>query len=108
LFALGIAWTIAAFGVFFRDLTNLTQFFTMILMYASGVFYSAQRIPAPMWRFLRFNPLLLTIELARDVTLWDRPVSWKLLIYLYISGALTCYAGFVVFRRLKSAFADVL
>ncbi|HEY4301550.1 MAG TPA: ABC transporter permease [Candidatus Didemnitutus sp.] len=108
LFCLGIGWFISALGVFFRDVGQLTGFLTMVLMYASAVFFSADRIPAAFWKVLRFNPLLLAIELSRDAALWHRPVNLRYLGYLYASSLLACYLGHLAFRRMKPAFADVL
>ncbi|MDB6093572.1 MAG: sugar transporter permease [Verrucomicrobia bacterium] len=108
LFSLGLAWIAAAFGVFLRDLTQIMQFITLVLMYASAVFYPAQKIPAAIWEYLRFNPLLLSIELSRNAVLWDRSLNGRHLAYLYLVGIGVCFLGSVVFRRLKPAFADVL
>jgi lipopolysaccharide transport system permease protein len=108
LVALGTAWLFSALGVFFRDLGQLMQFLTMALMYASAVFYSAAKIPPAMWVFLRFNPVLLAIELSRDAALWQRPLNIHYLVYLYAFGLISCYLGHLAFRRMKPAFADVL
>lgn len=108
LLLLGLAWLFAAIGVFFRDIGQVMQFFTMALMFSSAVFYSAGKIPAEAWTFLRFNPVLLAIELARDATLWHRPINSHHLLYLYAAAIVCCYVGHFAFRRMKPAFADVL
>jgi lipopolysaccharide transport system permease protein len=80
-------------------------------MYSSAVFYSAARISslAPTaWTVLRFNPVLLAIELTRDAALWHQPMNFRHLGYLYVCGFVTCWLGYVLFRKLKPAFADVL
>jgi len=105
---LGISWVVSAFGVFFRDIGQIMQFFSLTLMFASAIFYSAQKIPAEAWVFMRFNPVLLAIELARDAALWARPLNFHHLAYLYIAGLCSCYVGHFTFKRLKPAFADVL
>jgi lipopolysaccharide transport system permease protein len=106
--ALGMSWTIAAFGVFLRDLSQLTNFLTLALMYASAVFYSTQKIPHALWQILRFNPLLLAVTEARNAVLWNQPVNLLHVAYLYGVGFAACYFGHLIFRRLKPAFADVL
>ena len=106
--ALGMSWTIAAFGVFLRDLSQLTNFLTLALMYASAVFYSTQKIPHALWQILRFNPLLLAVTEARNAVLWNQPVNLLHVAYLYVVGFAACYLGHLIFRRLKPAFADVL
>ena len=108
LLAMGIAWLFSALGVFFRDIGQIVQFLTNVLMFASAVFYSAQKIPAAAWIYMRFNPVLLAIELARDATLWGRPLNYHHLAYLYLAGFAACYLGDLAFRRMKPAFADVL
>lgn len=108
LLCLGLAWFFSALGVFFRDIGQVMQFLTMALMFSSAVFNSAQRFPPAAWTFLRFNPVLLAIDLARDAALWQRPINFNHLGYVYAVGLIACYLGHLAFSRMKPAFADVL
>ena len=111
LLMLGVCWFFSALGVFFRDTGQILQFITMALMFSSAVFYPAARIIAgspAAWAVLRFNPILLAIELARDAALWSRPLNFHHLTYLYAVSLATCYLGYAVFQKMKPAFADVL
>lgn len=107
LLGLGTCWFFSALGVFFRDIGQVMQFLTMALMWASGVFFSAQKFPAA-WVYLRFNPLLLAIDLTRDAALWARPLNYHHLGYLYLTGFMACVLGHLAFKKMKPAFADVL
>jgi lipopolysaccharide transport system permease protein len=101
----------SAVGVFFRDIGQLMQFLTMALMFSSAVFYPAAKVAAnspAAWSVLRFNPVLLAIELARDAALWSRPLNFHHLLYLYAFGLVASVAGYSAFCRMKPAFADVL
>lgn len=108
LLALGLGWLISALGVFLRDIGQITDFLSVVLMYASVVFFPPERIPARVWVFLRFNPVALAVDLSRHALLWDLPLNTAHLLYLYACGILTFLAGHAVFIRLKPAFADVL
>ncbi|HEY4248065.1 MAG TPA: ABC transporter permease [Lacunisphaera sp.] len=108
LFCLGIAWFLSAVGVFLRDVGQLIQFLTMVLMYASAVFFPTTTISPSFWIFLRFNPILLAIGLARNTALWAQPINYHHLIYLYFSGFVCCWLGHIAFKKMKPAFADVL
>ncbi len=108
LLALGIAWFVAAAGVFFRDIVQVVGFLSMVLMFASAVFYPASSIPPPAWTILKFNPILLAIELVRDAVMWNRPIDLVHLGYVAGSGVVAALVGYKVFRRLAPAFADVL
>lgn len=107
LMSLGLGWLLSAIGVFFRDINQIILFLTQAMMWASGIFYTAAKYPLA-WPYLRFNPLLLAVELTRDAVLWHRPVNLTHLGYLYGISLLTCYLGYAAFRKLKPAFADVL
>ena len=107
LLGLGTSWFFSALGVFFRDIGQVMQFLSMALMWASGVFFSAQKFPAA-WVYLRFNPLLLAIDLTRDAALWARPLNYHHLGYLYLTGFMACVLGHLAFKKMKPAFADVL
>ncbi|BET69626.1 ABC transporter permease [Opitutales bacterium ASA1] len=109
--ALGLAWLIAALGVFFRDVGQLVSVLITALMFASAIFYPVERVQthAPAaWQFLRFNPLLHLVDMARDVVLWQRAVDPWNLVAVNIAGVIFAVIGFAVFTRLKPAFADVL
>lgn len=108
LILLGLNWFFSALGVFMRDIAQIMQFLSLALMFSSAVFYSAHKIPAVAWSVLRFNPVLLTIEQARDAVLWHRALNPGDLVYLYACGVIVCYVGHASFRRMKSAFPDVL
>ena len=107
LFSVGVAWILAALGVFLRDLGPFMQFFTQILTFMSGVFYSLNRLPGT-FAFLRFNPIMVVIESSRNVVLWHIAPTSGDLIYLGVVGGLTCLAGHVLFSALKPVFADVV
>lgn len=107
LLGLGVAWFLSALGVFLRDIGQIMQFISTALMWASAVFFTAQKYPAA-WVYLRFNPMLLAIDLTRDAVLWNRPLNYHHLAYLYAAGFAMCWLGHLTFRRMKPAFADVI
>ncbi len=108
LLSLGVAWLVSALGAFLRDLNQVTQFVSMALLFASAVFYPMDVIPSAGWQVLRFNPMLLAIELARDAMLWQEALNFRHLAYLYLIGGGAAFGGLAVFRRLKPTFADVI
>ena len=106
--SLGIGWLLASLGVFFRDIAQLTQFLGMVLLYASGVFYSVGKIPEIYWNFLKLNPVLHIVDQLRQAILWQEIPDRDILIMLWISSLVVFQTGYWVFRRLRSDFADGL
>lgn len=108
LLTLGIGWFLAALGVFFRDVAQITQVVSQILLYASAVFYSTSLIGPFAWQFLKWNPLLHTIELGRQALLWHQPLNLHHLLYTWVVGLTACILGRWFFQKTKRAFADVI
>lgn len=108
LLSLGLAWLLSALGVFFRDIGPATGFLSMAIMFSSAVFYPTHSIPPEAWRILKFNPLIHAIELSRETALWNLPMNFTQLGYLYGVGLAVLILGYWTFYKLRPAFADVL
>jgi lipopolysaccharide transport system permease protein len=106
----GLCLLLAAFGVFFRDISQMVPFVSNIIMWASAVIYPISRIRAypPIWAVLKWNPFLQTVQLARCALLWHQPINLKCLGYTYAAGAAIFFAGSWFFKKTQSAFADVI
>ena len=104
----GLAWLLAALGVFYRDLAQAMPFVAQIIMYSSAVFYPVSRITGGLWVVLKWNPFLQTVVLAREAVLWNLPISLRALGYTYAAGLASLAVGRWVFRKLRPAFADVI
>ncbi len=107
LLSLGMGWILAAVGVFVRDMVPLMQFFSILLMFMSAVFYSGDQIPHA-FAFLRLSPVLIVIETGRAALLWHIQPAAGTLVYLGIVSVMTCIFGHAFFCAVKSAFADVV
>ncbi len=110
LLCVGLGWLLAALGVFFRDITQITTFISLVVLYASAVFYSPQTVQTypDLWMILKWNPVLHTIDLARQTVLWQQPVDLLTLGYTWICGLFFTAVGWMVFRAARPAFSDVL
>jgi lipopolysaccharide transport system permease protein len=106
--ALGAALLLSSLGVFLRDIQYAVGPISMVLMYASAVFFSTNMIPPAIWAFLKYNPLIHVIEQARAVLLWHQPLQWEGLAYSFVFGLALLALGLVTFKKLKPAFADVI
>jgi lipopolysaccharide transport system permease protein len=108
LFALGIAWFLAAAGVFVRDLVHVMPVFSQILMFLSPVVYPAELVPHQFRWIVLVNPLAPMIENLRAALLpgvgpdW---FSWSVTLAVGIAAAIL---GLSFFLKGKEEFADVL
>lgn len=105
--SLGLAWLLAAFGVYLRDLTQITPHISMIMMFTAPIVYPRSMVPVQFQWLLSINPLTLPVEMAREL-LFEGVVDFSGLPgYLCVAIALML-AGRLVFERLRVGFADVL
>ena len=108
LMALGLAWALASIGVFVRDLSQVVAFVTTAAMFGSAVMYPVALIPDNFYVWLRFNPLLQLVDLARRVLLGHQPIIWTHLGYVYACALVSLLVGHVCFLLLRRSFAEVI
>ena len=111
LLSLGIAWLLAAAGVFLRDIGQLSAFVVTMLLFASAVMFPATMIAQrseKLWAVLRLNPLLQIVDLARNVVLWHQPMPLEWLAYVYACALVVFAGGAMFFALLRRSFAEVI
>jgi lipopolysaccharide transport system permease protein len=108
LMCLGVSWALCAIGVFYRDLDHTTPFIATAVMYGSAILYSLSRVPTSIARVLQLNPLVVIINEARRVTLWNLPLEFNFLGYSYLISGLIFISGLTLFNRVRPYFAEVI
>lgn len=104
----GLAWLLAALGVFFRDIGQMIGVAMSVLMFLSPVFYPASAAPAMAQQFLYLNPLTFPMEELRVVLiLGHQPDWWHWTIYFGVA-IVVAVAGMWLFQKTRPAFADVI
>ena len=105
---LGIAWMLAAIGVFLRDVSQTISMLTTVLMFLSPVFYPVSAVPEEFRPFIMSNPLTFIIEQAREVLIWGHLPNWLGLGLYTIAAIAVAWIGFILFQKTRKGFADVL
>jgi lipopolysaccharide transport system permease protein len=106
--SLGVAWFLAALGVFVRDIGQVTGVFTTVLMFLSAVFYPLSALPEAYQVLLKLNPLVLIIIESRKVLVFGSLPDWFSIGIALLVGFSIATAGFWWFQRTRKGFADVL
>ncbi len=107
LFALGLAYFVAAWGVFIKDMSQIVPVFVQMLLFLSPVFYPVEAVPTPLQPLYLHNPLGAVIESLRDAAV-AQPIDWAAWSVALGVGALAFMAGHAFFQRSREEFADVL
>lgn len=106
--SLGVAWFLAALGVYIRDIRQITTVLTTVLMFLSAIFYPISALPEKYQFWLRLNPLVLIIAESRKVLIYGSLPDWSWLGVSTLIGLGIAFAGFWWFQKTRKGFADVL
>lgn len=106
--ALGVSWALAALGVYFRDISQITGVLTTALLFTSTAIVPFSALsPNVRWLF-QLNPLSFIIDQARAVTLWGSVPDWGGLALYTVCATAVAYLGYCAFIATRRGFADVL
>ncbi len=105
---LGVAWILAALGVYLRDIAQLTGLVSMLLMFLSPVLYPVSALPEPYRFWIGFNPLTLPLESTREALMFGRWPDWAALGLYTLAALAVAGAGYWWFQKSRKGFADVI
>jgi len=105
----GLGYLAAGLTVFLRDVPQTLGVLINLWFYATPIIYPASMIPEG-WRDWVFwlNPMTAIVEVHRDLILKGEVQHWGEWGAATVVSAVVFYAGLLVYRRLRPAFADVL
>ena len=107
--SLGVAWFLASFCVYARDLTQLVPVALSLLMLLTPIFYPLSSVPKEFRDVYQFsNPLAVLVENARNVLLYGKQPEPIPLLLVTLASWVVMQLGFAWFMKTKRGFADVL
>jgi len=108
LFTAGVAWFLAALGVFVRDLGQINGFLLTLWFFLTPICYPETSLPPAAVPLLAKNPLFALVRGYREILLEGRVPSFGPLWKLWLVAFLTCVAGHAWFYKLRKSFADII
>jgi len=108
LFSLGLAWFIAAFGVYVRDIGQVIAPLTTALMFLSPVFYPASALPEWIRPLATYSPIAFSIETVREAVIFGRLPAAASFAVATAAGIVVAGLGLAFFQKTRKGFADVL
>lgn len=108
LFALGLAWFLAALGVYVRDVAQIIQPIMTALMFLSAVFFPLSALPDWLEPAMAFNPIISAVEMVRNALVFGILPDVVNLLAGTAAGLFVAVLGLMFFRKTRHGFADVL
>lgn len=104
----GLAWLLAALGVFVRDTAQFMGMVTTLMLFLSPIFYPLSTLPPELQPWLMLNPLTLPVEAVRAALIWGTPLPWSALGWYSLVAAAVAVLGWAFFARTRPGFADAV
>lgn len=104
----GISFALAAFGVFVRDMRDVVQLASVVLIFMLPVVYLPGAEPDALATVIRVNPWTAMVHCYQDIFAFGRiahPWDW---VGFAAGSALACSAGYRIYRRTQPLFGDLV
>ena len=95
---IGVGLILAVLNTYFSDVGHIYSIFTLILIYASALFYPMEIVPADIQMIFTLNPLYIAITCFRDTILYGIFPDISSLLYLAMFSVMVFAVGFLLFR----------
>lgn len=105
----GLGYLTAGLTVFLRDIPQTLGVILNLWFYLTPIVYPLSVIPAE-WRGWIFwlNPMAAITEVYRELILTGEVIHWGEWITASLVALVVFYVGFLLYRKMRPAFADVL
>jgi lipopolysaccharide transport system permease protein len=104
----GVAFALSALGAFVRDVRDIVQLSSIVLIFLMPIVYLPGDVPAAFDPILWLNPFTYMVYCFQDALYFGRiehPVSW---VAFGIGSILVFSIGYRLFRRVRPFFGNVL
>ncbi len=108
LFTLGLAWFLAALGVYLRDLGQIIGYLLTLWFFLTPICYPEASLPDAAVPILAKNPIYVLVNGFRECLLENRPPPFDPLWKLWLVAAATFFLGHAWFYKLRRSFPDVI
>jgi lipopolysaccharide transport system permease protein len=105
---IGMAFLLAAIGVFLKDLRELVQIFCTVNLFAQPILYNPFATPEILRNILFFNPFSYLIWCWQDALFLGTPIHIAAWIFLPLGSVGLLLIGWINFHRMSHAFGDAL
>ncbi len=108
-FTFGCGTILLHFGVFVEDLSNVVSIALRLLFYLTGIFYRvSRRLPVYGEIAEKYNPMAFFLASMRDVLLYHRTPSRKLLLLWLAVGLLISVIGVRTIYKNENSYVKVI
>ena len=95
---IGVGLILAVLNTYFSDIGHFYSVFTLVLMYASALFYPMEIVPTNVQTIFTLNPVYIAMLCFRQTMVYNIFPDISALLYLAICAVMFFAVGFLLFR----------
>ena len=95
---IGVGLILAVLNTYFSDIGHFYSVFTLVLMYASALFYPMEIVPTNVQTIFTLNPVYIAMLCFRQSIAYNIFPHISALLYLAICAVMFFAVGFLLFR----------
>ena len=104
---MGFSLAVSALNLFFRDIERIVFIFTSLMFYMTPIIYSEEMVPAEYRTLILSNPLSILFISWRNLLMHGK-LNLHDMVLALLYALLVFTIGYLVYRKLKWRFAEVL
>ena len=108
LFTLGLSWVVAGINVFIRDVGQLLGLALTLWVFLTPIYYPSSLLPDGLRFLLLLNPMAGLVDAYRALILRGRLPNPSSMMVLALFSLSAFTIGYVMFKKMQRAFADVV
>jgi lipopolysaccharide transport system permease protein len=101
----GVGMILSVCNTYFTDVGHLYKVFTLILMYASALFYPMEIVPTLVQKIFTLNPVYCAISCFRECIVFGIMPDMSKIAYLAVFGLTTLFIGIILFKMYEKKLA---
>jgi lipopolysaccharide transport system permease protein len=103
----GLSLAISSINLFFRDIERIVSIFITLMFYITPIIYSENMVPDKYKSLILLNPLSLLMISWRNLFM-NGTLDFKDIALAFIYSLIIAAIGYLIFRKLRWRFAEVL
>lgn len=98
----GLGFFLSIFNVYYTDIGHLWGVITMLLMYASAIFYPMDIIPKVYSKYMVLNPMFWIIDQSRHFAIYGTFPDLLNMINSLLLSAIILVFGIIIFKKYEN------
>ncbi len=108
MFLIGVAWVLSLLTIVVRDIQQILQYITIMLLIVTPIAYTPDMIPAKLRMVMYANPLAYYTTSFQYVLSYDRLPPAEIMVGTILISLFSFCLGFWLFQKVKTSFYDYI